>query len=70
MQLLINIINQIQNFNRPISIIYMNYNTSQLLEEIIENLSDDNYYYFSSLGLNSILLVIDINLEDNTFYFG
>lgn len=69
MQLLINIVNQIHNYTKPIHAIYMNYYTSQLLEEIIENLSDNDYSYFSSLGFEKILLVIDASLENNIFYF-
>ena len=69
MQLLIDIVNKIHSYPNPIDIIYMNYHTYQLLEEDIKNLSDNDYYYFSSLGFEKISIVIDMNLKDNMFYF-
>lgn len=67
MQLLINLVNQIKLYPSIVNIIYMNYNTYNLLNEIIENLSDNDYSYFSSLGLENSMLVIDNTLQDNIF---
>ena len=67
MQLLINLVNQIKLYPSIVNIIYMNYNTYNLLNEIIDNLSDNDYSYFSSLGLENSMLVIDNTLQDNIF---
>lgn len=65
--LLTEIINKIKVYPKPVSTVYVNYNTFNLLQEEIDNLSNDDYNYFSSLGLENTILAIDLNLQDNYF---
>ena len=67
MGLLTEIINRIRMYPQPVVQVYLNKNTLDLLNDAIDHLSENDYNYFSSLGLENTMLVIDMELQDNYF---
>ena len=67
MKLIEEIVNKIKFYPKPISCVYINFHTYNMLKSEIENLSDIEYNYYSNLGLENIYLIIDNELQDNQF---
>lgn len=67
MGLLVEIVNRLRMYPQSVTQIYLNKKTLDLLNNEIDNLSENDYSYFASLGLENIMLVIDIELQDNCF---
>ncbi len=67
MRLLFQIINTIQRYPQPVHFIYMNNITYELLQDEIDNLTDADYNYYASLGLETISIVIDMDLDNQIF---
>lgn len=67
MGLLVEIVNRIRMYPQPVTQVCLNKNTLDLLNDEIDNLSEDDYNYFASLGLENTILVIDMELQDNYF---
>ena len=61
MGLLFQIINTLQRCP------YMNNVTYELLQDEIDNLTDEDYNYYASLGLETISIVIDMSLDNQIF---
>ena len=45
----------------------MNNTTYELLQDEIDNLTDADYNYYASLGLETISIAIDMNLDNQIF---
>lgn len=67
MGLLFQIINTIQKYPQRVHFICMNNTTYELLQDEIENLTEADYDYYASLGLETISIAIDMNLDNQIF---
>lgn len=67
MGLLFQIINTLQRCPQQVHFIYMNNVTYELLQDEIDNLTDEDYNYYASLGLETVSIAIDMSLDDQIF---